>query len=295
MNDKNGIGLILMQLGWTAIRMGDYPQAEMHLRDFLVLAQETENKTSLNYAYSGLGEVALRKGEVSRAKSLLENGLSLSWERGDRWAEATILGSLGWAALRSHNFDLTRNLLGRSLSIRMEIGDKGGMAWCLEKLAETTVLEGDYQKAVKIFGFAASLRNPIRAVIDPVDQPIYERLLSNLQSRLDTNIYLACWEEGQAMSLKDVISCALAEPALPITSRLLSDKEKYQGLSKRERETAVFIAQGKTNREISLLMTIGEKTVETYVTRILNKLGFNSRVQIATWAVEKGLTSFQKK
>jgi DNA-binding NarL/FixJ family response regulator len=36
-------------------------------------------------------------------------------------------------------------------------------------------------------------------------------------------------------------------------------------------------------------MTVGAKTVETYVTRILNKLGFDSRVRIATWAVEKGL------
>jgi len=37
------------------------------------------------------------------------------------------------------------------------------------------------------------------------------------------------------------------------------------------------------------VMTVGVKTVETYVTRILNKLNFDSRVQIATWAVEKGL------
>jgi DNA-binding NarL/FixJ family response regulator len=51
----------------------------------------------------------------------------------------------------------------------------------------------------------------------------------------------------------------------------------------------VLIAQGKSNREISEAMTVGVKTVETYVTRILNKLGFDSRVQIATWAVEKGL------
>jgi DNA-binding NarL/FixJ family response regulator len=34
-------------------------------------------------------------------------------------------------------------------------------------------------------------------------------------------------------------------------------------------------------------MIVGQKTVETYVTRILNKLGFDSRVQIATWAIEK--------
>ena len=50
---------------------------------------------------------------------------------------------------------------------------------------------------------------------------------------------------------------------------------------------AGLISQGKSNREIAEEMTIGVKTVETYITRILNKLGFNSRVQIATWMVEK--------
>ncbi len=61
------------------------------------------------------------------------------------------------------------------------------------------------------------------------------------------------------------------------------------GLTEREREAAILIVHGKSNREIAEAMTIGVKTVETYVTRILNKLGFDSRVQIATWAMEKGL------
>ena len=69
---------------------------------------------------------------------------------------------------------------------------------------------------------------------------------------------------------------------------------KFQGLSKRERETAALVAQGKSNREIAQVMSVGEKTVETYVTRILDKLGFGSRVQIATWAVERGLVSSLK-
>lgn len=67
------------------------------------------------------------------------------------------------------------------------------------------------------------------------------------------------------------------------------DKGRFGGLTVREREVAVLIAQGKSNREIAELMTVGVKTVETYVTRILNKLGFDSRVQVATWAMEKGL------
>lgn len=68
------------------------------------------------------------------------------------------------------------------------------------------------------------------------------------------------------------------------------EKEKFGGLTAREREVVVLIAKGKSNREIAEAMTVGVKTIETYVTRILNKLGFDSRVQIATWVVEKGLS-----
>jgi len=75
-----------------------------------------------------------------------------------------------------------------------------------------------------------------------------------------------------------------------LPSRRLA-KDKFDGLTEREREVATLIAQGKSNREIAEVMVVGVKTVETYITRILNKLGFDSRVQVATWAVAKGLNS----
>jgi predicted ATPase/DNA-binding CsgD family transcriptional regulator len=290
-NHKSGMGAVHKDLGWCAMRTGDYPLAQIHLEKNLALAQETGDRTGLNYAYSGLGEVAIRLGEYTRASDLFEIGLSLSRELGDKWLEATILGSLGWLALRLRNFGATRNLLSDSLSLRVDIGDKGGMAWCLEKLGEAAVLKQQYQKAVTLFASAASLRTPVHSVIDPVDQPEYERMLSGLRSKLAPKTFIACWEEGEGMQLRDAITYALLEPVELIDKTPISDKEKFQGLSKRERETAALVAQGKSNREIAQIMTVREKTVETYVSRILDKLGFASRVQIATWAVEKGIIS----
>jgi predicted ATPase/DNA-binding NarL/FixJ family response regulator len=291
LNHKNGVGGLHKDLGWSAMRTGDYQLAQLHLEKSLALVQETGDKTGLIYAYSGLGEVAMRLGEYPRASDLLEKGLSLGRELGDKWLEATILGSLGWVALRQRNFDTMRNLLSDSLSLRIDIGDKGGIAWCLEKLAEAAVLKRQYQKAVTIFASAAALRIPIHSVIDPADQPEYERIVSGLRSKLAPNIFMTCWETGETMPLTVMVTYALSEPIMPIDGRTISDKEKFQGLSIRERETASLIAQGISNRAIAQVMTVSEKTVETYVTRILNKLGFNSRVQIATWALEKGLIS----
>ncbi len=54
---------------------------------------------------------------------------------------------------------------------------------------------------------------------------------------------------------------------------------------------AGYIAQGRTNREIAAALVLSERTVDTHVTNILNKLGFDSRSQVAAWAVRVGLDS----
>lgn len=71
-------------------------------------------------------------------------------------------------------------------------------------------------------------------------------------------------------------------------NRVYSERRGRQSeirLADRERETALLIAQGKSNHDIAEAMIVSEKTAETYVTRILAKPGFDSRVQIATWSM----------
>ncbi|HET7186926.1 MAG TPA: LuxR family transcriptional regulator, partial [Gemmatimonadaceae bacterium] len=68
-------------------------------------------------------------------------------------------------------------------------------------------------------------------------------------------------------------------------------KAAYGGLTRRERDTAALIAQGKSNRAIARALGIGERTVEGYVAAALAKLGFESRAQIAVWAAEQGLSA----
>ena len=54
-------------------------------------------------------------------------------------------------------------------------------------------------------------------------------------------------------------------------------------LSRREREVAQLVARGLSNREIAQRLYLSERTVDNHVSHILDKLGFDSRVQIATW------------
>ncbi|MGH2350225.1 MAG: LuxR C-terminal-related transcriptional regulator [Chloroflexota bacterium] len=60
-------------------------------------------------------------------------------------------------------------------------------------------------------------------------------------------------------------------------------------LTRREREVAILIAQGLTNREIAQRLVITERTAASHVEHILTKLDLRSRTQIATWATTHGL------
>jgi DNA-binding CsgD family transcriptional regulator len=62
-------------------------------------------------------------------------------------------------------------------------------------------------------------------------------------------------------------------------------------LTGREREVALLVARGLSNRDVADALSIGERTVETHIGHILGKLGFASRVEIAAWAVAPGPTA----
>ena len=59
-------------------------------------------------------------------------------------------------------------------------------------------------------------------------------------------------------------------------------------LSEREEEVLRLISQGHTNKEIAARLSLSAKTVETYKTRSLEKLGFQSRADIVRYAVRQG-------
>jgi len=131
------------------------------------------------------------------------------------------------------------------------------------------------------------LRRSKRSMMDLVDRPNYERIISELNSALDPDAFSRAWAEGQEIPIKKITEIALEVPVEEKQDP--SSKTHLGGLTKRELEAAILIAKGRSNRDIAEAMTVGLKTVETYVTRILQKLGFDSRVQIARWVLEKGL------
>ena len=106
-----------------------------------------------------------------------------------------------------------------------------------------------------------------------------------------------------AQIVRAVRAVAAGEPTLSptITRRLIGHvtdseggerkrraREQLDLLTDREREVAVAIGLGKSNAEIGRELYMSVATVKAHVSRVLEKLGFNNRVQIALLAHDAG-------
>jgi DNA-binding NarL/FixJ family response regulator len=65
-------------------------------------------------------------------------------------------------------------------------------------------------------------------------------------------------------------------------------RKQLDRLTEREREVAIAIGHGKSNAEISRELYMSVATVKAHVSRVLEKLEFNNRVQIALLAHDAG-------
>ena len=83
------------------------------------------------------------------------------------------------------------------------------------------------------------------------------------------------------------VTTSLAEK---LAARLgAADELPHEALSQRELQVLRLVAVGKSSKEIGAELALSEKTVATYRTRISQKTGLASNVDIARYALKQGL------
>jgi len=80
-----------------------------------------------------------------------------------------------------------------------------------------------------------------------------------------------------------------AAVARVLTRSLVAPRRGVAALTARERDVLVLVAEGRSNRDIGRILSIGERTVQTHLGNVLTKLDLASRTQAALWAVREGL------
>lgn len=70
-------------------------------------------------------------------------------------------------------------------------------------------------------------------------------------------------------------------------------KSPLESLSQREREVLQLVVEGKSSSEIAAMINLSPKTVETYRSRIMQKLGIHDLPGLVKFAIQHGLTPIE--
>jgi DNA-binding NarL/FixJ family response regulator len=66
-----------------------------------------------------------------------------------------------------------------------------------------------------------------------------------------------------------------------------------EALSSREREILQLVAEGKTSQEIAERLSLSSKTVDTYRSRLMHKIGVEDMASLIKFAIQSGVISLE--
>jgi tetratricopeptide (TPR) repeat protein len=247
-------------LASALISQGDLGQAERVLSAALD-AQTPAQTQAQRLMWRARIELALAKGKPDRALEITDRLIASEPNTSEERNILRVSKLRGEALLALYRTAEAKVELEAAQEIAATLG-ASPMLWRISMLLGNFYkAQGDHDETEKAYATARTLIEELAATVP--DESLRDNFLDKAQGLLPH-----------------------PRPLSPAKAR----KQAYGGLSTREREVAVLIAQGKSNREIADRLILSERTIESHVSSILFKLDYNSRTQIATWAIEKGLT-----
>lgn len=214
----------------------------------------------------------LREPHADRAAM---DALSYAESVGETWMRAHALWSLGLAAFVENDLDSAERFAREALVTDRGFDDPVGECLMLEVLGWVSAKRGLADRAAILLGATDARWRLIGSAITvhgPHLAAHHDRCVDELTRRLGRQHYDRLADAGGRLDPDEVRAFAL-EPK-PTGSG---------GLSAREVEVAMRIHRGMSNRDIAAELVLSVRTVDTHVQRILGKLGFSSRAQIAVW------------
>ncbi|GGZ90662.1 LuxR family transcriptional regulator [Streptomyces bluensis] len=155
------------------------------------------------------------------------------------------------------------------------------MAMCVELVAQSAAAAGDAHRAAELFGILHTLWKTIGGTLSapPFLLDSHRHHESAVREKLGARAYDRAYRSGAGRPVPSAMAYVLGEEQADAPARVLT---------RREGQVADLVAAGLTNKEIAVRLTITLRTAENHVERILAKLGFRSRTQLAVWRNEQG-------
>jgi predicted ATPase/DNA-binding CsgD family transcriptional regulator len=323
LGDRRGLAMALFSIGRVARVRGDHAAARSYLMEAIGVLEALGDDFWLAKAYHHLGVAAYFQGDLATAREQYEACLAIFERLGDELGIVTALAELGEVAFSQGDLETAQSLLGTSLEMARGIDDKDRVAKALAALAGLAAAQSRPRRALRLAAAATALVEATGQRNSPEWHAMLEGWLAPARRTLSPEACEAACAAGRTMSLDDVIGYALSSngpesiepvsdapitcrpaltnttPSRPSANSTASDgttrstpfqlRRSGSSLTRRELEVAALVARGLTNRQIAAELVITEGTAANHVKHILARLVLDSRVQIAAWAIERGL------
>ncbi|MEV0409186.1 tetratricopeptide repeat protein, partial [Actinoallomurus sp. NPDC050550] len=271
--------------GLSALIRHDLGEAVTLLEDALARHRELGHPAGVANSLMYLATTYSLLGRSEEAVALFDECLRLCEARNDRWFCSYTLSVFGIEVWRQGDLKRAAELEQQAIRLKQPFDDRLGIALCVDVLAWIAADEGDPERAARMLG---ALRDIWRLVGGPPFGYLteyHEDCETAVRDRLGAERFDALFREGCGMSLDRATAYALQEgdvPAAPFAAKGTAPSP----LTGREMEVAKLVAKGLSNKEIAAALVVAQRTAEGHVERILRKLGFTSRAQIAAWVAE---------
>ena len=217
--------------------------------------------------------------ETARAASF--QGARLSREADDLYQVESMLRNLGLLAVMTGDIDGAKSRHVEALRLARQIDNRLAQYYGLAALGWHAASTGQARVAAQLLGAAEAAGTRAGADIMGPFVPLLAEGKEQAIGALGPSKFEAEFIAGKRLSREAALHLALGEPNQ-------ADGEgggdaRVGPLAKRELEVALLVADGLSNKQIGARLFISEPTVATHVRNIMNKLGVNSRAEIASW------------
>jgi predicted ATPase/DNA-binding CsgD family transcriptional regulator len=219
--------------------------------------------------------------DMNAATATSSEGMRLSRDAGDLFYLGSMLRNLAAIALTHGDLDETNARASDALRVARQIDDRIAEYYVLAGLSWHAACSGQARLAARLLAAAETIGAGAGAKIIGPHAPFQTLARESAMQALGAAKFETEFEAGKRLDRQAAVRLALGESEQSETAALSG--ADAGPLAKREVEVAGLVAEGLSNKQIAARLFISERTVGTHVGHILNKLGFNSRAQIATW------------